>query len=80
MPLPKIGNKWSSAKRIELFPFLLERKKYPEYPACPAVPCDICNSNSEAHFTGVGPGDRTGALYPLSSAFCHLSSVVCLPS
>ena len=29
--------------------------------ACPAVPCEICNSNSAAHFTGVAPADRTGA-------------------
>jgi len=29
--------------------------------ACPAVPCEICDSNSAAHFTGVGPADRTGA-------------------
>jgi len=30
------------------------------YPACPAVPCESCNSKSEAHFTGVSPKDRTG--------------------
>jgi len=30
--------------------------------ACPAVPCEICDSNSKAHFTGVGPEDRTGAV------------------
>ena len=28
--------------------------------ACPAVLCEICNSNSAAHFTGVAPGDGTG--------------------
>jgi hypothetical protein len=29
------------------------------YPAGPAVSCEICNSNSEAYFTGIAPADRT---------------------
>jgi hypothetical protein len=39
----------------------------PVYPAFPAVPCEICNSNSAAYFTGVAPRESTGTGRPRSS-------------
>ncbi len=45
--------------------------------ACPAAPCEICYSNSTAHFTGVVPEDGTGAVPKAREVFDTLGFKVC---